>query len=130
MAARLSSLFIEAPGVFGLNTQNPTGLDAKWATAATNVTFDAIGRLSARKGWINSTTTPMTGTPAIEQIAEYLRSSGSIDIISAANLKIYKGVTSFIYFKISCTNYINTSARTEIFSYLFNGRSASHGGCS
>ncbi len=95
MAQRLHPVSIAAPGFFGINKQQ-TGdtLDIRWASDATNCVIDQSGRLAARKGWNALTTSPISGTPDIQAIFEYIDKAGVATIISAASAKIYKGTTT------------------------------------
>lgn len=93
--APLGPINIVLPGKFGLNKQTEgTTLGPEWATEAQNCVFDVTGRLTARKGWITATTSPMSGTPVIDVIHEYIRQNGSRTIISAGGNKIWSGVTA------------------------------------
>lgn len=51
MAKQLQSIAIQAPGFFGLNTQDsPTSLSEQFALVADNCVIDQFGRIGARKG--------------------------------------------------------------------------------
>lgn len=94
-SAPLYPLGIVAPGSMGLNKQNAGSLLAgSWATEARNVYFDSYGRVSARKGWVDSTATAISGTPDIEQLFEYRQKDGDTFIISAANNDIFNGLSA------------------------------------
>lgn len=56
--------------------------------------IDDNGRLAARRGWSAVTTTPISGTPDIKALGEYIDAAGASTIISAANNKIYSGTTT------------------------------------
>ncbi|MDE2097353.1 MAG: hypothetical protein KGL39_08930 [Patescibacteria group bacterium] len=71
-----------------------TILGPEWAVQASNAVFDTSARLAARKGWLNQTTTPITGTPSISQLHELVKLDGTTQIIGAANNKLYLGVSS------------------------------------
>ena len=93
--APLAPISIVSPGRFGLNKQNDAALlGPEWATEAYNAVFDASGRLSSRKGWLPNTTSPMSGTPVVDVIHEYIRQDGSRSIISAGGNKVWQGVTA------------------------------------
>lgn len=84
------------PGSWGLNTQQSNALlPYQFCTEATNLVFDDAGRLAARKGLNNETTTPMTSTPTIDVLHEYRKADGTVEIISAANNKLWAGVATF-----------------------------------
>jgi hypothetical protein len=93
--APLVPISLVSPGRSGLNKQNESAiLGAEWATEAYNAVFDTSGRLTARRGWSPGTTTPMTGTPIVDVIHEYIRQDGTRSIISAGGSKVWQGVTT------------------------------------
>jgi len=92
MAKQLQSIAIQAPGFFGLNTQDsPTSLPEQFALVADNCVIDQFGRIGARKGWSYVTTAT---TDSIVMISEFVKSDGTTEIISASNSNIYKGTTT------------------------------------
>lgn len=92
---QLQPLSVQAPGFYGLNKQqSATSLDSNWATEADNCVIDETGRIAARKGWTQTTTTPLGSTPNIEQLFEWVDSSGTSVIVSAAGSKLYTGTTT------------------------------------
>ena len=89
MAKPLQSIAIQAPGFFGLNTQDsPTSLPEQFALVAENCVIDQFGRIGARKGWIYLTE---TDTDNIVHISEFVDSDGTTEVISASASTIYKG---------------------------------------
>lgn len=84
------------PGFFGLNFANAasTQLGPEWALTCKNTYFDTSGRLAARKGWVNQTVTPPSGTPTLEQMFEYIKGDATTQVILAANNKLYVGITA------------------------------------
>ena len=94
MPTPLANLSIEAPGSFGLNKQRTDLQDPRWATEAKNIVFSDSGRIAAREGWEQITTTPISGTPDVEQIHPFLKADGTLEVISAAGNKIYSGTTT------------------------------------
>jgi hypothetical protein len=85
-----------SPAFYGLNKQAESSiLGVEWATEASNCVFDSSGRLAARKGWTSVTSTPITDSPNINVIAEYFKSDGTSEIISAADGGFWKGTNSF-----------------------------------
>lgn len=93
--APLIPISLVSPGRAGLNKQQEAAiLGPEWATEAYNAVFDTSGRLTARSGWSPVTTSPMSGTPIIDVIHEYIREDGSRTIISAGGSKVWQGVTS------------------------------------
>lgn len=82
------------PAFKGLNKQAETSvLGPEWATVATDCIFDTSGRIAARMGFTNVTSTPMASTPTVEQIFELVKLDGSTQIISAAGNKLWRGVS-------------------------------------
>jgi hypothetical protein len=93
--APLAPISLVSPGGFGLNKQNDAAiLGPEWATEALNAVFDLSGRLTARKGWSPNTTTPMSGTPIVDVIHEYIKEDGTRSIISTGGSKIWQGTTA------------------------------------
>ena len=92
MAKPLQSIAIQAPGFFGLNTQDsPTSLPEQFALVADNCVIDQFGRIGARKGWEYETT---SGGDSIVSIGEFVKADGTTEIISSSATKIYKGTTT------------------------------------
>lgn len=89
---QLSSAAVAAPGFYGLNTQESGAvLSDGFALVASNCVIDKYGRLGARKGWIQKTTTTAGLSGAnIYSIFEYLNADGTFDYISAGNNKIWR----------------------------------------
>jgi hypothetical protein len=91
----LNRISLVAPAFKGLNRQAETSLlGQEWATEATNAVFDTSGRLASRNGWTTVTTTPMSGTPTVEQLHEHLQEDGTSVIISAAGSKLWNGLSA------------------------------------
>ena len=87
---------IVAPGARGLNSEAAnTLLTPEWATVALNAVVNRSGRIAARKGWADQTTTPIAGTHTIDVLFEYLDEAGASVIISTAEDKIYKNIVDF-----------------------------------
>jgi len=92
MAKPLQSIAIQAPGFFGLNTQDsPTSLPEQFALVAENCVIDQFGRIGARKGWAYLTE---TNTDSLVHISEFVDSDGTTEVISASASTIYKGTTT------------------------------------
>src|SRR5210317_293951 len=92
MAKPLQSIAIQAPGFFGLNTQDsPTSLPEQFALVAENCVIDQFGRIGARKGWAYETT---SGGDSIVSIGEFVKADGTTEVISSSATKIYKGTTT------------------------------------
>lgn len=78
----LQSISILAPGNRGLNSENAGFLeDPAWALRLDNAVIDAAGRVSARKGWTEFSTSGVTITGDVEAIGEY--------VIDADNSKLF-----------------------------------------
>lgn len=94
--AQLTQITLVTPAFGGLNKQQEAGIIGQaWATDATNFVFDGGGRLASRSGWVNQTTTPITGSPTIKAIFEQRKLDGTTQIIlSGSNNKLYLGTTS------------------------------------
>ena len=89
MAKTLESIAIQAPGFFGLNTQDsPTSLPEQFALIAENCVIDQFGRIGARKGWEYTTT---SGGDDIVSISDFVKEDGTYEIVSSSATAIYKG---------------------------------------
>ena len=92
MPKQLQSIAIQAPGFFGLNTQDsPTSLSEQFALVADNCVIDQFGRIGARKGWSYLTE---TNGDNLVTISEYINSDGTTEVISASATAIYSGTTT------------------------------------
>lgn len=88
MAKPLQSIVIQAPGFYGLNTQDsPTGLTEQFALEASNCVIDRFGRVGARKGYQYINTT----TESILSLHEHINSTGTSEVISSTESALYKG---------------------------------------
>src|SRR5262245_60923000 len=86
---------VVSPGTYGLNTQSSIDLmDPRFALQNLNSVQDNLGRMGCRKGDVQITTTPLAGTPDIQQMHEYVKIDGTTQILSAANNNIYTGTTA------------------------------------
>ncbi len=84
MANQLQPIDLVAPGFLGLNfAQSGSLLSPEYSTKAENAVIDTAGRLAARKGFLDVTTTDITGTPAVESLFEYATSTGAQEVIVA-----------------------------------------------
>lgn len=80
-------------GFLGLNkAKYDTLLGPEWATEARNCVIDAQGRIAARKGWRKLTATPMTGTPTVLAVHEYVQNDGTVMLIAATSAKLWHSV--------------------------------------
>ena len=88
MAKPLQSIVIQAPGFYGLNTQDsPTGLTEQFALSAENCVIDRFGRIGARKGYQYINTT----SESIVSMHEHINDDNSSELISSTGSSIYKG---------------------------------------
>jgi hypothetical protein len=94
---QLAPITLVGPGFLGLNTQQATStvLGPEWATQATNVVFDDANRLASRKGWVSQAVTPISGSPDIEQTFQLITAAGTTAQISAANNRLWSGITAY-----------------------------------
>lgn len=89
MSKPLKTATIAAPGFYGLNTQESgITLNAGFALEATNCIIDKFGRIGSRKGWTKINGTAFTGQ--VRAIAEYTKSDGTLEILYAANSKLWR----------------------------------------
>ena len=98
MAQQLQNITVAAPGFAGLNTQDsPINIDPSFASIADNCVIDQLGRIGARKGWVEVSTngSSVLGTSrGIETVYEFIDNSGDKYVISAGNNKIFTGTTT------------------------------------
>jgi len=98
MAQQLQNITVAAPGFAGLNTQDsPIGVDPSFAAVADNCVIDKLGRIGARKGWVEVSTngSSVLGTSrGIETVYEFIDNSGDKVVLSAGNNKIFTGTTT------------------------------------
>jgi hypothetical protein len=91
MAKPLQPITIQAPGFYGLNTQDsPTGLTEQFALEANNCVIDRFGRVGARKGYkyvANS-------NEAIVSLHEHIKNDGTSETLSATESALYKGTST------------------------------------
>ena len=101
MAKPLQPIAIQAPGFFGLNTQDsPTGLTEQFALEANNCVIDRFGRVGARKGYEFI-------APSVETIVsmhEHINADSSSELLSASESSIFKGDSTLT--DITPTGYI------------------------
>ena len=99
MAAPLQSVSLLSPGFLGLNTQDAkVGLDSGYATRANNCIIDQFGRLGSRQGYSLLTTDrgTLTANAYIESLFEFTDNTGSTEILSAGNGKLFNGTTTLV----------------------------------
>jgi len=84
----LQPVSLIGPGFRGLNTElgGTVGLiDPLWALVLENAVFDEKGRVALRKGYVDQTTTPMTATPNVFVLHEFVRDNGNVTLIALAD---------------------------------------------
>ena len=86
MPAQLLPIDLVSPGFRGVNFERAQSiLPPFWATKAQNMVIDSDGRLAARKGYSDVTTTEITATPAIKTLHEYVKEDTTTELIQAWN---------------------------------------------
>lgn len=84
MTRQLQKLDIVAPGQQGLNREERARLlHPQQATVCTNFRLNSSGILATRKGITTQTSTPITATPNVETLFEYVQSDGTVQTIVA-----------------------------------------------
>lgn len=80
------------PGFKGLNTQQASGtLGPEWATVLSNAVVDDNGRVAARKGWENVTSTVISSR--FVHVAEYVKSDGATELVGlTADAGVYRSL--------------------------------------
>lgn len=92
MAKPLQSIAIQAPGFYGINSEDsPTALIEQFALEAENCVIDSFGRIGARKGW--SYLVDGAGDPIVS-VGEYINHDGDSTIISTTGASIFAGKTT------------------------------------
>jgi len=95
MAAPVTSASFPTPGINGLAKNRAQSLTGpEWASKALNCVVDSDGRLAARKGWVKQNATPISGSPAIRTLFEYVKGDQTVEVLTSANLKIYSGTST------------------------------------
>ena len=92
MAEALQTYSVQAPGFYGLNTQDsPLTLEAGFASIATNCIIDQYGRIGSRKGWskVNSSSGNL-GSNDVKVIHELVQLDGTLTVLFAGNNKLFK----------------------------------------
>lgn len=90
----LQSISVVAPGFYGINTQDSSvTLPNTFALVAENCVIDRYGRLGARKGWTQQTTSGSSALSGnkITFLMEHINADGTTDILSAGNNNVFRG---------------------------------------
>jgi hypothetical protein len=96
MAQQIQAYAVNAPGFYGLNTQDSSlDLVSGYALTATNCVIDQFGRIGARKGWqpVNSSSGTLS-TANVKAIGELITVDGTNWTVCAGNNKLFKLVGS------------------------------------
>ena len=91
---QLQAVSVVSPGFYGLNTQESSvALSNNFALSADNCIIDKFGRLGARKGWEQKTTTGVDelSNLNIEMLGEHTNADDTAVILSAGNQKLFTG---------------------------------------
>ena len=91
----LSPVTFPSPGFMGLNKQKaqvPVG--PEWAIDARNCVIDGAGRIASRKGYVNQTTSPISGTPSILSLHEYVKADGTTTLIAGTAADIWESTNN------------------------------------
>ena len=125
MAQPLQNITIAAPAFKGLNTQDsPLSGDAQYASVVDNAIIDTYGRVGSRKGLEAQTGNPeLLNGAAPTVIHEYEDNTGSVEVLTIANGKVFKGVDTLVDitptgYTVSDENYAITNFNDK--AYLFN----------
>ena len=127
MAKQLQNITVAAPGFAGLNTQDsPIGIDPSFASVADNCVIDQLGRIGARKGWVEVSTngSSVLGTSrGIEAVFEYVKRDGTEIVFSAGNNKIFTGTTTLaevtlpVGYSITANNWKMVSFNNDVYFF-------------
>ena len=92
MTQALRTFSVQAPGFYGLNTQDsPLTLESGFAAIAVNCVIDQYGRIGARKGFsrVNSSSGNL-GANDVKVMHELIQADGTLTVLFAGNNKIFK----------------------------------------
>lgn len=84
----LLSMPLLGVGFSGLNTELPAAVgfqNVSWASQLENTVFDDLGRLSLRNGYVDVTTTPITGSPEVVRLFEYIKADETASIMAVTS---------------------------------------------
>ena len=114
MSQALLTYSLTAPGFQGLNTQeSPLDLSLGFALVAQNAIIDQYGRIGSRKGWqkVNSSSGAL-GANDVTVINELVQADGTLTVLFAGNLKLFKLDSSMIANKPcnTCNQYFHYTA--------------------
>lgn len=95
MAKELTPFSVTAPGSLGLNTKEK-GLEIgfQFCSSVTNAVISDAGTIAAREGWQPENTTEIANGNKIKTLHDYIDSGEDSRIISAAENKIFEGLSN------------------------------------
>lgn len=112
-----AKLDLVSPGSRGINLEQQSAvLPAQWATEAQNAVIDSNGRLAARLGFTNQTTTPISGTKPIRTLFEHRAGASGNTTILAWDGGISTGVSNPSGSDIS-GSVVNTNGRWQFVNF-------------
>lgn len=118
----LQPITFPTPGFLGVNkAKADTLMGPEWATEARNCVVDGSGRIAARKGWLKSTTTPMTGSPTVSALHEYTQNDGTVMLIGASSTKLWHSVDNGVNW-VDVTGAITTPTAGNWQFVNYNGK--------
>ena len=127
MAQQLQNITVAAPGFAGLNTQDsPIGVDPSFAAVADNCVIDKLGRIGARKGWVEVSTngsSVLGSSRGIEAVFEFVKRDGTEIVFSAGNNKIFTGTTTLaevtlpVGYTITANNWKMVSFNNDVYFF-------------
>ena len=118
MPQPLTAMSLRGPGRFGLNISQAVGTeDPRWALELTNAVFDDAGRMAARNGRNNLTTTGGHSSNTLS-VHEYVKDKDTKEILSAAGNVLYEGTETLT----DVTGAITTPTNDDWKMVNFNGK--------
>jgi hypothetical protein len=92
MISKLLTTSVQAPGFFGLNTQDSSvTLESGFATVARNCVIDKFGRIGARKGWTpKNMASEAVGSNSFTALGELIDLAGVSYILGATQDKLFR----------------------------------------
>lgn len=122
----LQQFVIPSPGVAGINREKANSIiGPEWATVAQNAVVDLTGRFAARKGWLNQTTSAITGGSNpnnITTLHEYVTNLGLTSLVAnvADNTSLYESTDNGATWSSITSGSITGSSAAQFVN--FNGK--------
>jgi len=116
---QLQTVSVVSPGFYGLNTQDSSvTLSSNFALTADNCIIDKFGRLGARKGWTQQTTTGVDelSNLNIEMLAEHTNADDTVVTLSAGNNKLFTGGVGAVLTDVTPSLYTITDNNWKVAS--------------